>query len=124
MAFTDFVKLRSSVRGSLVTKRQDLKKKYAAAAGLRTKKVDEISKLLGIPRDPDDQEAVKFIPQWRETGKVSVPAHLKTKALRLLREWHSVHMVCIEIQNELEQLGNKRQVSAAEPALPIIGRRR
>jgi hypothetical protein len=91
-------------RGPIVTKRQDLKKRYTAAAKLRTKKVDEIRELLGIPPDPGDEEAVEFIGQWRETGRVSVPAQLKTKAQRLLREWHSIHMACVEIQDELARL--------------------
>lgn len=98
-------------------KRQDLSKKYAAAAELRTKKVDEIRELLAIPPDPGDEEAVKLIARWRETGQVSVPAQLKTKAQRLLREWHSIHMMCIEIQDELEQLGKtatQRRITAAE----------
>jgi hypothetical protein len=89
-----------------VAKRQDLLKRYAAAAELRSRKVDEIRELLAIRPDPSDEETVKFIAQWRETGQVSVPAQLETKAKRLLREWHSIHMVCIETQNELEQLGN------------------
>ena len=88
-----------------MTKGQDLKRKYAAAAKLRTQKVDEIRELLTIPRDPGDEEAVKFIAQWRDTGEVSVPAQLETKAQRLLREWHSIHLVCIETQNELGLLG-------------------
>ena len=88
-----------------MTKRQDLLKRYAAAAELRSKKVDEIRELLAIPPNPGDEEAVKFIAQWRETGEVSVPAQLETKAQRLLREWHSIHLVCIETQNELGLLG-------------------
>jgi hypothetical protein len=103
--------------------RQDLKKKYATAAELRAKKVDEIRELLATPPDPSDEEAVKFIARWRETGQVSVPAQLKTKAQRLLREWQSVHMACIEIQDELEQLRKKRRVTAAEPPLPIVATR-
>ncbi|MFY9840007.1 MAG: hypothetical protein WAK55_26765 [Xanthobacteraceae bacterium] len=100
-----------------MTKRQDLKKGYAAAAKLRTEKVDQIRKLLGIPPDPADKEAVEFIAQWRETGHVSVPAQLKAKAQRLLREWHSIHMACIEIQDELARLGQTatpRRITAAE----------
>jgi hypothetical protein len=98
-------------RKTIVIKRQDLSKekdlteKYAAAAELRAKKVDEIRELLAIPPDPSDEEAVKLIARWRETGHVSVPAQLKIKTQRLLREWHSIHMVCIEIRDELEQLG-------------------
>jgi hypothetical protein len=100
-----------------VTKRQDLERKYAAAAGLRTKKVDEIRDLLAIPPEPGDQEAVKFIAQWRETGEVLVPTQLLNKAQRLLREWDSIHKACIEIQNEFEQLNKKaspRRITAAE----------
>jgi hypothetical protein len=111
-------------RKTIVTKREGLKKKYAAAAMLRTKKVVEIRELLAIPLDPRDEEAVKFIAQWRETGRVSVPAQLKTKAERLLREWRSIHMACIEIEDELEQLGNQRRVTAAGPPLSILGRQR
>jgi hypothetical protein len=109
-------------RKTIVTKREELKKKYAAAAELRTNKVGEIRELLATPPDPRDEQAVKFIAQWRETGRVSVPAQLKTKAERLLREWHSIHMACIEIQDELEQLGNQRRVTAPEPPLSILGR--
>jgi hypothetical protein len=53
-----------------VNKRQDLKEKYASAAELRTKKVVEIGELLAIPPHPGDEEAVKFIAQWRETGGI------------------------------------------------------
>jgi hypothetical protein len=104
-----------------VTERDDLRKKYAAAAELRAKKVVEIGELLAIPPDPGDEEAVRFIALWRETGRVSVQAQIKTKAQRLLREWHSIHMACIEIQDELEQL---ERMTAAEPTLSIVGRRR
>jgi hypothetical protein len=90
-----------------VTKREDLEKKYAAAAELRTRKVDEIREMLAIPPSPADEEAVRFIAQWRETGQVFVAAELKTKAQQLLREWHSIHMACIEIQDEFEQLGKE-----------------
>ena len=61
-------------------------KKYSAATKLRAKKVDEIRELLAMPPDPSDEEAVKFIAWWRETGQVSVPAQLKTKAQLLLRQ--------------------------------------
>jgi len=101
-----------------VTKLKDLKKKYAAAAELRMQKVDEIRELLAIPPDPRDEQAVEFIAHWLETGQVSVPLELKTEAQRLLREWQSIHMACVEIQHELEQLGE------AEPPLSIVGRRR
>jgi hypothetical protein len=107
-----------------VTERQDLKRKYAVAAELRTKKVGEIRKLLAIPPDPRDEDAVEFIARWRETGQVSVPAQLKTKAQRLLREWQSAHMACIKIQDELEQMGSKRRFTVAGPPLSIVGRRR
>jgi hypothetical protein len=104
-----------------VTKGQDLKTKYAAAAELRTRKVIEIRELLTIPPHLGDEEAVKFIAQWRETGQVSVPAQLKTKAQRLLRKWHGIHTACIEIQDELEQLD---RITATEPPLSIVGSRR
>jgi hypothetical protein len=107
-----------------VTERQDLKKRYAAAAKLRTKKVDEIRQQLGILPDAGDEEAVKFIARWRETGKVPIPAHLRTKTQRLLREWHSIHMACIGIKDELEQLGNRRRITGAEPSFSIARRRR
>jgi hypothetical protein len=106
-----------TLRKVIVTKRQDLERKYAAAAELRTRKVDEIRELLAIPPHPGDEEAVEFIARWRETGEVSVPAQLLTKAQRLLREWHSMHKACIEIQNEFEQIDKKanlRQITAAE----------
>jgi hypothetical protein len=110
--------LKRRERGhSIVTKRQDLKKKYATAAELRTEKVDKIRQLLAISPDPGDEEAVKFIAQWRETGQVPVSAQLKTKVRRLLHEWHSIHMTCIEIQNELDPLDKAatlRQITAAE----------
>ena len=56
--------------------RDDLKKKYAAAAELRMKKFDEIRKLLAIPPDPRNAEAVEFIAHWLETGQVCVPIEL------------------------------------------------
>jgi len=101
-----------------VTKQEGLKKKYAAAATLRTKKVDEIRELLAIPPDPRDEVTVEFIAHWLNTGQVSVRTELKTKAQCLLREWHSIHMACIEIQCELERLGE------AEPPPSIVRRRR
>ena len=102
----------------IVTKRDDLRKKYAAAAALRTKKVDEIRELLAIPPDPSDEKAVEFVAQWLETGQISVPTKLRTKAQRLLREWQSIHIACIEIQTELDRLGE------GEPPLLMVGRRR
>jgi hypothetical protein len=102
----------------IVAKRDALKRKYAAAAALRTKKVDEIRELLAIPADPSDEAAVEFIAQWLETGQVSVPAELKGDAQRLLHEWQSIHMACVEIQCELDRLGE------AEPPLSIKGRGR
>jgi len=102
----------------IVAKRDALKRKYAAAAALRTKKVDEIRELLAIPANPSDENAVEFIAQWLETGQVSVPTELKTRAQRLLREWQSIHMACVEIQCELDRLGE------AELPLSIVGRRR
>jgi len=99
--------------------------KYAAAADLRVKKVDEIRELLRIPLDPRDEEAVEFVAQWLETGRVSVPTELKTKAQRLLREWQSIHMACIEIQRELEQLRENATARPPEEApLSIVGRQR
>jgi hypothetical protein len=100
-----------------VTEQEDLKKRYAAAAELRSKKVDEIRELLAIPPGPGDQEAVKLIAGWRETGQVCVPAEQKTKTQRLLREWQCIHIACIEIQDELERLGEEatsRRITAAE----------
>jgi hypothetical protein len=85
----------------IVTKRDDLRKKYEAAAALRTKKVDEIRELLAIPPDPSDEKAVEFIAQWLETGRVSVPSKLRSKAQRLLREWQSIHTACVEIRRQL-----------------------
>jgi hypothetical protein len=108
-----------------VTKREDLEKKYIAAAELRIKKVDEIRELLAIPPDPADEEAVKFIVHWLETGQVPVATELKTKAQRLLREWHGIHMACVEIQVEVERLGKKATPRpATEPTLLTVGRRR
>lgn len=101
-----------------MTKLEDLKKKYAAAAELRMKKVDEIRELLAIPPDPRDERAVEFIAHWLETGQVSVPIELKTEAQRLLREWQSIHMACVEIQHELDQSGR------VEPPLSIGESRR
>jgi len=101
-----------------VAKRDDLNKKYASAAALRTKKVDEIRELLAIPPDPSDEEAVEFIAEWLETGQFSVSDELKAKAQRLLREWQSIHMACVEIQCELDRLGE------VEPPLSIVEKRR
>jgi len=108
---------RSAVQAAddekIVTTRDDLRKKYEAAAALRTKKVDEIRELLAIPPDPSDEKAVEFIVQWLETGRVSIPGKLRSKAQRLLREWQSIHMACVEIQ---------RQLGEAEPPLSMSGR--
>jgi len=101
-----------------VIKRDDLKKKYTAAAKLRIKKVDEIRELLAIPHDPRDKQAVEFIARWLETGLIPVAAELKTKAERLLREWQSIHMACIEIQYQLDRLGKN-----ATRAPPLSHRR-
>jgi hypothetical protein len=84
--------LKQPERGQIVTEQEDLKKRYAAAAELRSKKVDEIRELLAIPPGPGDQEAVKLIAGWRETGQVCVPAEQKTKTQRLLREWQCIHI--------------------------------
>jgi hypothetical protein len=102
-----------TLREVIVTKRQELERKYAAAAELRIRKVDEIRELLAIPPHPGDEETVKFIARWRDTGEISVPAQLSTKAQRLLREWHSIHKACVEIQNEFEQSSAKARMKAS-----------
>ena len=84
-----------------MTRRQDLKREWLVVAELRLEKLEEIRELLSISPDANADEAVRIIKWWRETGDVSVPAELKNHGDRLLREFHTLNEVSLEILDEL-----------------------
>jgi hypothetical protein len=83
-----------------MTRRQDLKKEWLLVAELRLEKLEEIKELLSITPDADADEAVRIMEWWRETGDV-LPAELKNHGDRLLREFHTLNEVSLEILDEL-----------------------
>jgi hypothetical protein len=87
-----------------MTRRQDLKEEWLVVAELRLKKLEEIRELLSISfnADADADEILRIMKWWRETGDGSIPAKLKSHADRLLREFHSLNEVSLEILDELE----------------------
>jgi len=85
-----------------MTRRQDLKEEWLVVAELRLKKLEEIRELLSISFNPDADEILRIMKWWRETGDGSIPAKLKSHADRLLREFHSLNEVSLEILDELE----------------------
>jgi hypothetical protein len=85
-----------------MTRRQDLKEKWLVFAELRLKKLEEIRELLSISFNADADEILRIMKWWRETGDGSIPAKLKSHADRLLREFHSLNEVSLEILDELE----------------------
>jgi len=64
-------------------------------------KLEEIRELLSISPDANADEAARIMKWWRETGDVSVPAELKNHGDRLLREFHTLNEVSLEILDEL-----------------------
>jgi hypothetical protein len=85
-----------------MTRRQDLKEEWLVVAELRLKKLEEIRELLSISFNADADEILRIMKWWRETGDGSIPAKLKSHADRLLREFHSLNEVSLEILDELE----------------------
>ena len=84
-----------------MTRRQDLKRGWLVVTELRLDKLEEIRELLSISPDANADEAVRIMKWWRETGDVSVPAELKNHGDRLLREFHTLNEVSLEILDEL-----------------------
>ena len=64
-------------------------------------KLEEIRELLSISPDANADEAVRIMKWWRETGDVFVPAELKNHGDRLLRDFHTLNEVSLEILDEL-----------------------
>jgi hypothetical protein len=83
-----------------MTRRQDLKKEWLLVAELRLEKLEEIKELLSITPDADADEAVRIMNWWRETG--DIPTELKSHGDRLLREFHRLNEVKLEILDELK----------------------
>jgi hypothetical protein len=84
-----------------MTRRQDLKREWLVVTELRLDKLEEIREILSISPDANADEAVRIMKWWRETGDVSVPAELKNHGDRLLREFHTLNEVSLEILDEL-----------------------
>jgi hypothetical protein len=84
-----------------MTRRQDLKRGWLVVTELRLDKLEEIRELLSISPDANADEAARIMKWWRETGDVSVPAELKNHGDRLLREFHTLNEVSLEILDEL-----------------------
>jgi hypothetical protein len=94
-----------------MTRRQDLKEEWLTVAELRLRKTEEIRELLSISRNADAEEVLTIIKWWRETGDGSIPAKLKSHADRLVREFHTLDEVSLEILHEL------RAIAAATTSL-------
>ena len=84
-----------------MTRRQDLKRGWLVVTELRLDKLEEIRELLSISPDANADEAARIMKWWRETGDVSVAAELKNHGDRLLREFHTLNEVSLEILDEL-----------------------
>jgi len=84
-----------------MTRRQDLKREWLVVTELRLDKLEEIRELLSISPDADADEAVRIMKWWRETGDVPISANLKSQGDRLLREFHRLDEVSLEILDEL-----------------------
>jgi len=84
-----------------MTRRQDLKREWLVVTELRLDKLEEIREILSISPDANADEAARIMKWWRETGDVSVPAELKNHGDRLLREFHTLNEVSLEILDEL-----------------------
>ena len=66
-----------------MTRREDLRK-LSEVMDLRSKKLDEIRRFLSISPDADDQDALRIMKWWRETGagEASVPVDWPASAIR------------------------------------------
>jgi hypothetical protein len=84
-----------------MTRRQDLKEEWLIVAELRLRKTEEIRELLSISPNADAEEVLTITKWWRETGEGSIPAKLKSHADRLLREFHRLDELSLEILREL-----------------------
>ena len=84
-----------------MTRRQGLKEEWVVVAELRAKKTEEIRELLSISPNANAEEVLRIITWWRETGDGSIPAKLKSHADRLVREFHRLDELSLEILREL-----------------------
>jgi hypothetical protein len=73
----------------------------ASRAAIRTNR-----ELLSISLGVEAQEALRIINWWRATGDGSIPAKLKRHADRLLREFHRLDEVSLEILGEFDATGS------------------
>ena len=85
-----------------MTRRQNLEKEWLVVAELRLERLEEIRELLSISPDADADEAVRIMKWWRETGDAPKSANLKSRGDRILREFHRLDEMKLEILNELE----------------------
>jgi hypothetical protein len=84
-----------------MTRRQDLKEEWLVVAELRLRKTEEIKELLSISPNADAEEVLTITKWWRETGEGFISAKLKSHADRLLREFHRLDELNLEILREL-----------------------
>ena len=89
-----------------MTRRQDLKREWLIIAELRAQKLEEIRELLSIPLNVDAEETLRIMKWWRATGDGSIPARLRSYAARLLREFHRLDEVSVEIRDELDAIAS------------------
>ena len=89
------------LRRGLPLSSQDLETEWLVVADLCSQKLEEITELLSISPDADADEVLGITKWWRETGDVSIPAELKNHGDRLLREFHRLNEVSLEILDEL-----------------------
>ena len=87
-----------------MTRRQGLKEEWVVVAELRAKKTEEIRELLSISPNANAEEVLRIITWWRETGDGSIPAKLKSHADRLVREFHRLNEMRLEILDELRAI--------------------
>src|SRR5436190_2667666 len=91
-----------------MTRRQGLKEEWVVVAEPRAKKTEEIRELLSISPNANAEEVLRIITWWRETGDSSIPAKLKSHADRLVREFHWLNGVSLEILDELRAIAPAR----------------
>jgi|ERR1043166_3030382 len=84
-----------------MTRRQHLKEEWLTVAELRWRKTEEIRELLSISVNADADEVLTIINWWRETGDGSIPAKLKSHADRLVREFHRLDELSLDVLREL-----------------------
>jgi|SRR5438045_1577332 hypothetical protein len=87
-----------------MTRRQDLKEEWLGIAELRAQKLGEIRELLSISLNVDAEETLRIMKWWRETGDSSIPAKLKSRADRLVREFHRLNEASLETLDELRAI--------------------